>query len=248
MHYSIKKIANLAGVTRRTLRYYDQIGLLSPAGIGANGYRFYDKDSLARLQQILFFRELDVPLKEIQAILERSDFSPLLALEKHRKALRDRKLRLEKLILTLDKTMTAYKGEFRMSPKEYFDGFDESQYEEEAKERWGSDEKYAQSQKKWSSYSKEQKEAIKAQGGEITQRMVGSGLQVTPGDPGVQAAIGDYLAYINRNFYTCDIISLRGLAEMWVQDPRFAVNYERIREGGAEFVREAVNIYCDQNE
>ena len=133
-----------------------------------------------------------------------------------------------------------------MSAKDYFEGFDESQYEEETRQRWGHTPQYAESQKKWASYTRDQKEAIKVEGGQITRRMVGSAGSA-PGDPDVQAAVGAYHAYINRNFYTCDVGFMRNLADMWVEDARFAINYERIREGGAKFVREAVHIYCDHH-
>lgn len=133
-----------------------------------------------------------------------------------------------------------------MTAKEYFKGFDESQYEEEARERWGKTTQYAESQKKWASYSKEEKEAIKAEGEDLTNRMVSKDPNVSPDDPDVQAAVGEYHTYINKYFYSCEVDFLRGLADMWVEDPRFASNYERVREGGAEFVREAVHIYCDR--
>lgn len=248
MPYTVKEIADLAGVTTRTLRYYDEIGLLSPAETGENGYRYYDQSSLLRLQQILFFRELDVPLKDIQLIMTRPDFNLLQALENHRLSLKNKLKRLDRLIGTIDQTISTIKGGKMMSAEEYFEGFDETQYEEETKQRWGNTPQYAESQKKWASYSKEQKEAIKAEGGRLTIRMVSSDPDSPPNDPDVQAAIGEYLAYINNYFYNCDVGFLRWLADMWVEDPRFAVNYERIRSGGAEFVREAVHIYCDRNE
>jgi DNA-binding transcriptional MerR regulator len=246
MTYTIKEIANLAGVTTRTMRYYDEIGLLSPAETGDNGYRYYDQGSLLQLQQILFFRELDVPLKDIQLIMSRPDFNLLYALEKHRSSLQTRAKRLDKLIDTVDQTIATIKGEWIMNAKDYFEGFDESQYEEEARKRWGDTPQYAQSQKRWASYSKEQKDAIKAEGGRLTVRMVSEDPNASPDDPDVQAAVGEYYDYINKYFYTCEVGFLRGLADMWVEDPRFAVNYERVREGGAAFVREAVHIYCDR--
>ena len=248
MTYTIKQVADLAGVTTRTLRYYDEIGLLSPAGIGANGYRYYDQECLLRLQQILFFRELDVPLKDIQLLMSSPDFSQVRALEKHRSALGQRARRLNKLIDTLDQTIASLKGERTMADEDYFEGFDESQYEEEVQERWGNTPQYAESRKKWASYSKNKRDEIKAEGGRLTVRMVGPSSSTSPDDPDVQAAIGEYHAYINEYFYTCDVEFLRGLADMWVEDPRFAVNYERIREGGAAFVRKAVHIFCDRNE
>jgi DNA-binding transcriptional MerR regulator len=248
MTYTIKEIADLAGVTTRTLRYYDEIGLLHPAETGDNGYRYYDHGSLMLLQQIRFFRELDMPLKDIQLIMSRPDFNLLRALEKHRSSLQNGVNRLDRLIDTVDQTIATLKGEWVMTDKEYFDGFDETQYEEETKERWGSTPQYAESQKKWASYSREQKEAIKDEGGRLTLRMVSKDPNASPDDPDVQAAIGEYHAYINKYFYTCEVAFLRGLADGWVEDPRFAVNYERIREGGAVFVREAVHIFCDRNE
>jgi len=248
MAYTIKEIADLAGVTTRTIRYYDEIGLLDPAQTGDNSYRYYDQDSLLRLQQILFFRELDVPLKEIELIMNGPSFDLLSALENHRSALQGKVRRLEALIDTLDKTVASVKGEGTMSDQHVFDGFDESQYEEEARERWGDSPKFAESQAKWSSFSEEQKEAIKVEGRRLTVRMVSEDPEASPDDAGVQAAIGEYHAYLNQYFYTCEISFLRGLADGWVQDPRFAINYERIREGGAAFVREAVHLYCDRNE
>jgi len=125
--------------------------------------------------------------------------------------------------------------------------FDETQYEKETRERWGDTRQYAESQEKWAAYSREEKDAIKAHGGRLTIRMVGEDLDASPDDPEVQAAIGEYHAYLNRCFYSCRVGFLRGLADGWVADPRFAINYERIRPGGAAFVRDAVHLYCDRN-
>ena len=247
MSYTIKEIADLAGVTTRTIRYYDEIGLLAPSETGDNGYRYYDQENLLLLQQIMFFRELEIPLKDIQLILNRPEFNLVSALEEHRVTLQAKADRINTLIETVDQTIATIKGEWEMSDKEYFEGFDESQYEDEAKQRWGNTPQWKESRKKWASYSEEQKQAIKVEGGEITKRMVGNDESLVPDDPNIQAAIGEYHAYINKYFYTCDVNFLRGLADMWVEDPRFAINYERIREGGAAFVREAVHIFCDRN-
>ncbi len=244
--YTIKKIADLAGITTRTLRYYDQLGLLIPSEIGENGYRYYDHNFLLRLQQVLYFRELDVPLKEIQYILSRPDFQLLPALENHRDALNNQVKRINKLLETIGKTISSLQGEGNMSEKEFFEGFDETQYEDETRERWGGTPQYAESQRNWSSYSKDQKEEIKKEGGRISNRMVTENPEASPSDPDVQAAVGEYYEYLNKYFYSCEVEFMRGLADMWVQDPGFAVNYERIREGGAAFVRKAVHIYCDR--
>ena len=245
--YSIMELAKLAGSTTRTLRYYDQLGLLEPAEIGENGYRYYDRENLHTLQQILFFRELDVPLKEIRYILSRPDFQILDSLENHKQSIRDKISRYEKLLDTLQNTILDLEGEKKMNANELFNGFDEKKYQREAQELWGDSPEYKESQRKWSSYSEDQKETIKNMGGEITIRMVTDNPQARPDDPDVQAAVREYYHYLNEYFYSCDVEFLRNLADMWVQDPRFAVNYERIREGGAEFVRQAVHLFCDHH-
>ena len=245
--YSIKEIADLAGVTTRTLRYYDQLGILVPAEIAENGYRFYDRKNLLQLQQVMFLRELDVPLKDIQHILSRPDYLPVAALEKHRAAIITQVARLRKLLDTLENTIASLQGDHTMADKEFFEGFDETQYEDETRELWGDTSQYKESQRKWSVYSKDQKEEIKREGGRITLRMVTENPGVKPDDPDVQAAVGEYYDYLNKYFYSCNVELLRSLADMWVQDPRFAVNYERIREGGSVFVRAAVHIFCDRH-
>jgi len=247
MAYTIKEIAQLANVSTRTIRYYDEIGLLPPAYIGNNGYRYYDRQSLLSLQQILFYRELDVPLKEIIRFFADPGFNPLEALMKHRNALQGKADRVQKLITTIDNTIDMIKGEKGMAENELFNGLDEKKYTDEAEARWGETDRFKKSKEQWSSYSKIQKEAIKKEGGDITTRMVGTGPDVNPDDEDVQKAIGDYVAYINKYFYPCDAAFLRGLSEMWAADARFGVNYERIREGGASFVKQAVAIYCDRN-
>ena len=244
MAYTITEIARLANVSTRTIRYYDEIGLLHPAEISTNGYRLYKRESLLTLQQILFFREMEVPLKEIAQILAGSAFDPLETLLRHRSALEARLVRTKTLIATVNYTIDMLKGELPMAENELFIGFDEKKYAEEAELRWGSTEIYQESQRRWSSYSKAQKEAIKEMGGEITTRMVGKDAKAKPDDAEVQKAVGEYLEFLNTYFYACDKAFLRDLAKMWVEDARFAVNYERVREGGAQFVKDAVDFFC----
>lgn len=246
MTYTVKQLADLAGVTPRTLHYYDQIGLLQPVSTQANGYRSYDHSSLLTLQQILFYRELDVPLKDIQQILNNPDFDQVHALESHRRALKRQADRIGDLIETIDQTIATLQGEWIMNDKEYFEGFDETQYEEEAKQRWGNTPHYAESQRKWKKYTKAQKEAIKQKQGQLTVQMVGTA-QSKVSDPDIQQAVEEYYNFLNQSFYSCDVEFLRNLSDMWVEDSRFAVNYDRIREGGAQFVRDAVHYYCDNH-
>ena len=135
-----------------------------------------------------------------------------------------------------------------MTPKDHLEEFDESKYAEEAKQRWGKTREYAESQRKWASYSKEQKEAIRSEGDRLITRMVSEDTNAAPDDPDVQAAIGDFHVYINNYFYSCNVVALRGLADMWVEDPRFANKFEENRAGGAEFVHQAVQVFCDNGE
>ena len=243
--YTIKQIADMAGVTTRTIRYYDGIDLLKPVEIRSNGYRYYDRSSLLKLQQIMFFRELDLPLEDIRSIINRPDFDMVDALKKHRLSLETQQNRLQRLLRTLDQTIGSLTGSTELSEEEYFKGFDQSEYETEVRARWGNTTYYTESQQKWAGYSPQQQEEIKAQGSRLTTAMVGTDPNVKPDDKTIQQAVGDYFNYLNRYFYTCDLEFFRGLADMWVADPRFAANYERVRPGGAAFVREAVQYYCD---
>lgn len=214
MPYRIKEIAKLAGVTTRTLRYYDTIGLLKPAEIGSNGYRYYNRENLFELQQILFFREMEIPLDEIRRIMLQPDFNVMDAMENHQIELHKRMKRLAALINTVEQTIQSIKGERQMTEQELFEGFDEAVYEDEARERWGNTSEYIESRKKWAGYSKDQKEKIKEEGLHFIERLAGKGSDGKPADGDVQAAIGEYLAYLNRYFYTCDAKFLRNLSDM----------------------------------
>lgn len=247
MAYTVKEIADLAGVSTRTIRYYGEVRLLKPAEIRDNGYRYYNNDSLLQLQQILFFREMDFSVNEIARIISQADFDKVLALEQHRDTLLKKKDRLKDLIGTVDRTIEMLRGKNEMTDKEIFKGFDEAEYDAEARERWGSSAKFTQSRQRWNSYSEAQKKAIKAEISAITRRMVGEGPGVSPEDPEVQKAVKAYFDHLNKYFYTCDLASFRALSDLWVEDARFSENYERVREGGANFVRKAVHHFCDQD-
>ncbi|MDK2980348.1 MAG: hypothetical protein PWQ55_695 [Chloroflexota bacterium] len=245
--YTIKQIADMAGVTTRTIRYYDEIDLLKPVEVHSNGYRYYDRSSMLKLQQIMFFRELDLPLEDIREIVNRKDFDMLDALKKHHLSLETQQERLKRLLHTLDQTIESLTDSSEISEEEYFRGFDQSEYEEEVRARWGQTSYFAESQQKWTSYSPQQQEELKNRGAQLINDMVGSNPNAKPEDAHIQQAVGDYFEYLNRYFYTCDLDFFRGLADMWVADPRFAANYERVRPGGAAFVREAVHYYCDHH-
>src|SRR5688572_7342261 len=129
MAYTVKKLAAMSGVSVRALHFYDETGLLKPAYLGANGYRFYEEAQLLALQQILFYRELGFELKQIKQILGRSDFDKVSALESHRKVLRKNLARTRELIVTIDKTIEHLKGTKKMKSQEMFAGFSPEQQE-----------------------------------------------------------------------------------------------------------------------
>ncbi len=128
MAYTVKKISELSSITVRTLHFYEEIGLLKPAYYGSNGYRYYEEKELLQLQQIMFFKELGLSLKQIQKVLGRSDFDQLTALHSHRRALTQEKEKIGQLIKTIDKTIKHLTGNIKMKDKEFFKGFSEIKF------------------------------------------------------------------------------------------------------------------------
>src|SRR5574340_346317 len=174
--FTVKKLSTLAGVTPRTLHHYDAIGLLKPTHVGENGYRYYGEEALLRLQQILFYRELGLPLEDIKQIVGRHDFDVLGALHSHKAALNKQAARLKRLIETVDHTILYLKGEKSMSEKAFFEGFSEEEQEKYAQEaeQMYDPEIVRASNKKWKAYPPEKKEQIFAEGKAIYQDMIGA--------------------------------------------------------------------------
>ena len=156
--YSIQQLAKMAGITRRTLHYYDEIGLLKPSRVGENGYRYYGEDAVLRLQQILFYRELELPLEQIRLILADPNFDPQQALKGHKAEIQKRIQRLERLIQTVDHTINHLRGEQTMDDQQLFDVFNEDQqaeYQKEAQQLYDAATVRA-SYQRWNRYTKEE--------------------------------------------------------------------------------------------
>jgi DNA-binding transcriptional MerR regulator len=244
MRYTVKQLASLAGVTNRTLHYYDHIGLLQPGAHGDNGYRYYGDEALLRLQQILFYRELGFSLEQIKGILEDPNFDLLQALQAHRLALLERIQQSNRLIETVDRTIKHIKGEIIMSKKDFYSGFDEEkqkEYTRQARERWG-DEAMART-RDWNAYTPEQKNDILAEGHEITMGVVAN-MDKAPESPEVQYWIGRWHQSINKNFYECSLEVFEALGHGYVQDSEFNAFYEKIQPGLAAFMEKAMIHYC----
>jgi len=246
MRYTVKQLADAAGVSARTLHYYDEIGLLKPASLGDNGYRYYDHTALLKLQQILLYRELDFPLTDIKAILNQPDFDLLDALRNHHKALLERVGHLNALIQTVDKTISSLEGHKTMNADQIFEGFTDEQqehYAQEASERWDPT-MVRQSNHRWKGYSAQKKATIMAEGKQIYSDLVA---QMDSGHDSavVQTIIARWHQHL-RCFYEPTVAMLQGLGQLYVEDPAFAANISKLNAGLPEFMRQAITVYCDR--
>ncbi len=245
--YTVRQLAGVAGVSARTLHYYDEIGLLKPERNPQNGYRLYGRAALLRLQQILFFRELGLSLEEIQAMLDRPDFDLLVALENHRRALLARQERLGQLLQTVERTILHLKGMIEMDNQELFAAFSEEkqqEYEAEIRERYGETEAYRESQRRWKSYTDEQKKQMGEEGNAAYRALVAA-IPYGPASPQAQEGIARWHQHL-RWFYEPTREMLLGLADMYNEHPDFNANFQRIHPDLADFMRKAVKIYCDK--
>ena len=234
----INEFAKLAGVSVRTLHYYDEIGLLKPAFVDEqNGYRFYDEISLERMQEILFYRELDFELKSIAEILSSPDYDKQKALAEQRKLLILKKERLERIIAALD---SAEKGTITMTA---FDNSDyetaRKQYETEAKQRWGETDAYKEYEQK--SIHQSVNDGLITVLAKFAECMKDGH---TTDSNEAQALVKELQNYITENYYTCTSEILAGLGQMYVADERFKNNIDKHAPGTAEFVSETIVRYC----
>ena len=245
MKYTVKQLAELAGVTRRTLHHYDDLGLLNALRDPENNYRFYTETELLRLQQIMFYRALGLDLREIARIIDQPEFSAIQALKSHRQALEKKHHALNQLIQTVDYTMSYLEGKEKMNEVKLFEGFDEKQqeiYAKEAAERWDP-ELVKQSQAKWKGSSKAEQEKIKAEG-EAIYKEIAMLMERPVNDPLVQAQMHQWHQNL-RFFYEPSIEILRGLGQMYVDDSRFKANFDKLDPGLANYLKEAIHVYCD---
>lgn len=244
MEYTIKQLANLAKVSVRTLHYYDEIGLLRPAYVAKNGYRHYGEAELLRLQQILFFRELDFPLEEIKRIMSSIHMDNLSILEEQKKLLQFEKQRLEKLIHMITKTMTGLQKKQKLNDEELFGSFTKEEmekYKEEAKQRWGHTEAWKQSQERTKHWTKADYDRLAADGDKF-MRVVLATMDKGPTHPDVQKLIDQHYNAL-RTFYEPNLEMYKGLAEMYVADSRFAAFYKKYHPAMPEFMRDAMLHY-----
>ncbi len=243
--YTVKQLAKLAGVSVRTLHYYDEIGLLKPSSVGGNGYRHYEDEALLKLQQVLFYRELELSLDEIKAVVGRPDFDVISALQSHREALQGRVKRLKRLLQTVDKTIDHLKGNETMSAKGLFEGFSEEEQEKYAKEaeQLYDPETVRASNRRWKQYSAAEKEGILLESKAIYVDLIAA-MPKGARSAEVQAIIARWHKNMDH-FWIANDAQLQKLSEMYNEDPRFKANYDKMHPKLAEFMREAVKVYVE---
>ena len=236
----IKEFAELTGVSVRTLHYYDEIGLLMPAFVDkTTGYRFYDKNSLLRMQEILFYRELDFSLKSIREILSSPNYDKNKALAEQRHLLTLKKERLERLISAID---GAVKGENIMKA---FDSSEFKKYKAEAQEKWGNSDAYKEHQEKTKNYSKQKwNDLTEGMDRIMAEFALCMKRGAAPDSSEAQNLVKCLQNHICENYYHCTNEILAGLGQMYVGDERFKNNIDKNADGTAEFVCKAIEIYC----
>ena len=244
--YTVSQLASLAGISVRTLHHYDHIDLLKPSQRTEAGYRLYTEDELFRLQQIMFFKELDVPLSDIKAVLDDPDFDPINALESHRRLLAQQAQRLNGLLKTIDKTLHRLKeNDMTVTDKDLYEGFTAEQierYEREALEMYDLQTVRAANQRV-RKMSKGQWQAIKEEGRAVTQA-IAELIGRDSADADVQALIARHHAWI-ENFYDCSAEIYIGLGQLYTQHDEFRAFYEKVWPGLAEFMQAAMIHYAE---
>jgi len=253
MSYTVSKLSKISGVSVRTLHWYDEVGLLKPAYHGQNGYRYYEEEQLLTLQQILFFRELDLSLEEIRRILGGSAFDKMRALSIHKKALQNSLVRTKKLIKTIDKTLLHLKGETTMEHSELYYGFDSEKqktYEKELKQilkekNYQGEDLIEESRKRTKNWKKEDWSDVKKVSDTIYHdlaKAIGDGM--SPDSDEVQTILEKHFAMIRRFYEPTKEVYL-GLSEMYVEHPDFRKFYDAYHPELAEFLKKAMQIYAE---
>ncbi|WP_207454986.1 MerR family transcriptional regulator [Herbiconiux sp. SYSU D00978] len=248
MDWSIQEVARLAGTTSRTLRHYDDIGLLAPSRIGGNGYRYYDATALAALQRILLLRELGLGLPAIAEVLE-GERDDAAALRLHLTWLGREKDRLDRQIASVRRTLEALEGGEEPMAEEMFDGFDHRRHKDEVVERWGQD-AWTASDRWYSSLSEDEKRGFMASQQAIQRDFAAAHAAGERPDGDVAQAIAarhhEWVG-IGWGGKPVDADAFIGLGDMYVADPRFGRNYGEPGDGGVEFVRDAMRTYAERN-
>jgi DNA-binding transcriptional MerR regulator len=247
--YTVKQLAQLAGVSVKTLHYYDRIGLLKPQRRSEKNYRYYGRKELLLLQQIMFYRKLQFSLQQIAEIIQDPEFDLLSALEEHQHTLADQARQLEQLLNTIEKTIDHLKNnQIMLKDEELYQGFPPEDVEPmraEVRQRWGKDQLEAV-ESRLKALDKQEWEDHQ-QRGEAINRLLADLMELGPDHHLVHEAISQHHQYLNF-FYEVDEERYRALGVMYIQDDRFKAFYEQVAPGLAEFLCAAIQAYCDRME
>lgn len=254
MEYTIRKLAQLAGISTRTLRYYDEIGLLKPCRVSSSGYRIYGRDEVDRLQQIMFYRELDFSLESVAAVLDAPEFDRARALQEHREMLIGRRERLDLLIESVDRTIAMDEGRMEMNDEQKFEGFkrglieeNERKYGSEIRSRYG-DEAVDRSNEKVMGMTREQHDEAARLSAELMDTLAEAKDAGDPGSELAQRAAELHKRWLMIYWSEYSPQAHAGLARMYVEDERFKAHYDAAGPGTAEFLRDAILIYTDERD
>jgi MerR family transcriptional regulator, thiopeptide resistance regulator len=246
MAMTVGELSRISGVTVRTLHHYDEIGLVVPSQRTNANYRLYSDEDVLRLQQVLVFRELGMPLDEIAGVLDEATHANRAELlRRHRAALVEKRGKLDAMLASVDHAIDVLeKGTQMMTSEDFkkmFDGFDPAEHEQEAEERWGNTDAYKESQRRVKTYGKAEWEQIGKEAHAINTRFLDLMREnAAPADPRVQAVVEDHRKHISRWFYECSKEIHKGLGAMYVGDPRFTKNIDKAGAGLAQFMSDAI--------
>ena len=242
---TVGEVADLAGVSVRTLHHYDQLGLVVPSGRTDAGYRLYDRADLERLQEVLALRALGLPLAEVGAVLDDPDHDRVQVLRDQAERLRGERHRLGALLASVEEVIAAHERGEPQQEDTMFDGTDHEQYAREAEERWGDTEAYRQSRQRLADLGPDGPEQAAAWWAEHIATFAALRTEDVPlGDDRVRAAVAAHRHLLDR-FYDCDPTMQKALAEMYVADGRFRATYDEHADGLAQYVRDAVHAHAD---
>ena len=251
--YTVKQMAKLSGVSVRALHHYDAIGLLRPRAVGANGYRYYDRQDLLRLQQILFHRALETPLKDIQAALDDPAFDLAAALRTHRERLAAEAERYANLVDVVDRTLADLKGDETMEDKDMFVGFDpqkQARHEAELVERYGDAmaEKIAHAKEGMKRWGKGDWASFQQEAAAIEHDMAKALAEGLPADSDAVAAImRRHWAWIGKSWNREPTPeAFAGLGHLYRDNPEFTARYEAIAPGLTEYLAEAMRVFAER--
>lgn len=248
----VGEVAELAGVTVRTLHHYESLGLLNPSRDKTSGYRRYSDNDLIRLQQILFYRELGFSLEQIDDIMNAPNFDRREAMIEQKQLLMAQISRLKATLHLVDKTLVSIEGKFQMTKEEMFEvfgDFDPTKYEDEVAERWGDTDAYKQSSPRTAQYSKADWQRFSAEQEEVQQAITSLMDEgVPPTDRRATDAVERHRLLIDRWFYPCSRQFHRELGKMYIADERFRNTYDDIRAGMAQYVHDAIQANLSRGE